>query len=332
MTPALNILKPLLETPESEGLRSFMGRFEDGLNGFAREQKGFLSQLMDYVLSGSGKRVRPALVYVCSRWGNARPEDVERAALAVEFIHIATLIHDDLVDEAVLRRQKPTVTVKFGEGAAVLLGDYVYAQSFAQLGALGDAELIRLFSETTLSMCDGEIGQIERRYDFDLTEEDYLSFLDKKTASLMAAACRAGGRLAGLTAAHQATLETFGRKIGLAFQIVDDILDLEGEEAVTGKTLRTDLKHGKMTLPLIHYRAQLPTAGARTALQAELRSLNGNMPDLIRRVAEAGSMTYARQKVQDLLRDAEKSIASLPENPSRALLLSIAQRLSDRNV
>jgi octaprenyl-diphosphate synthase len=323
-------LEALLALPEARGVLSFARELDQDLADFAKSHTGFLSQLTSYILSGSGKRVRPGLVYLSSQFGQAPAQAVKQTALAVELIHIATLVHDDLVDEAAMRRRKPTVSVKFGQGAAVLLGDYVYARAFERLAALDNPALMRLFADTTTVMCDGEIGQLERRYDFDLTEAEYLAFLDKKTASLMAASCRAGALLAGLPEPHVQALETFGRLIGTAFQIVDDILDLEGEEAITGKTLRTDLLNGKMTLPLIHFSQTLAESSERAGLADALRNPNGHLADLIRRVRESGSMTYSRQKADELLRQANQSLSRLPDHPVRRLLADVSHRLAER--
>jgi heptaprenyl diphosphate synthase len=331
VTPAHRILEPVLHLPETRHLKAFIATIDEDLADFSRAKTGFLARLLDYVLTGSGKRVRPALVHLSASFGPADPAAVKQVALAVESIHIATLVHDDIIDAAAIRRQKPTVSAAQGDGAAVLLGDYVYAQSFQRLARLHDPDLLRLFADTSMVICEGEIGQVERRFQFDLTEGEYLEFLDKKTASLMAAACRAGARLAGLSARQQEALDRFGRLTGMAFQVVDDILDLEGEEAVTGKTLRTDLLHGKMTLPLIHYRAKMP-ASEHAAFFETLRDPGGRLADLIRRVREAGAMESSRALVRTYLREAEEALAALPDHPSRRLLSDLALRLSDRQV
>lgn len=328
MALPLKVFEPLLAGGAS-GLADFLKSVEGEFSSYAKSKTGFLSRLSDYVMTGSGKRVRPALVHVASRFGQAEPHAVMQVALAVEMIHIATLVHDDLVDEALIRRQKPTVAVQFGDGAAVLLGDYVYAQAFQKLAALGRPELLRVFADTTMEMCDGEIGQYEGRYKFEISEAEYLSFLQKKTASLMAAAAWAGGALAGLPQGQLEALRAFADNVGIAFQVVDDILDLEGDEAETGKTLRTDLAHGKMTLPLI-YHAQDLSAARRTDFFAHLKTPNGHLPELVKDVLSSGVMERCRRKVASLLATAEEALKALPDHPSRALLQDISRRLSDR--
>jgi len=332
MALALKLLEPILRGGAAGDLTDFLRETEDALSGASRSKTGFLARLTDYVMTGSGKRVRPALVFLASQFGKADRRAVSQTALAVEMIHIATLVHDDLVDEAVIRRQRPTVGVKFGEGAAVLLGDYVYAETFHRLSALGRPDLMTLFAGSTMPMCEGEIAQYENRYTFDLSEEQYLTFLQRKTASLMAASCRAGGMLAGLPEASLNALETFGDRLGVAFQIVDDILDIEGDEAVVGKTLHTDLIHGKMTLPLIDYAAGLTTDNARTSFHDFLRSPNGRVDAFIADLRRSGVLARSKEKVQTLLKEADAQLDLLPAVPARTLLKDVARRLSDRKV
>jgi geranylgeranyl pyrophosphate synthase len=332
MALALRILEPVLRSGEAEALTAFLHDIDGALEKMSRSKTGFLAQLTDYVMTGSGKRVRPALVFLGSQFGQADREAVHHTALAVEMIHIATLVHDDLVDEAVIRRQRPTVGVKFGEGSAVLLGDYVYAEAFHRLAALGRPEMMTLFAASTMAMCEGEISQYDTRYKFDLREDHYLSFLQKKTASLMAASCRAGGLLAGLAPNALDALETFGDRLGVAFQIVDDILDIEGDEAVVGKTLHTDLIHGKMTLPLIDYASGLSTDEARRAFHDFLRSPNGRVDAFIADLRRSGVLERSKAKVKSLLAEAEAQLDVLPEIPAKALLKEVARRLSDRKV
>jgi geranylgeranyl pyrophosphate synthase len=325
-------LEPFLQAPGADGLVRFLNELEGRFSSFASERTGFLAQLSEYVMTGSGKRLRPALVYLASRFGPADENSVREAAIGVELIHIATLVHDDLVDQALLRRRKPTVAVKFGDGAAVLLGDHVYADAFRRVAVMGDPELLRLFADATLEMCDGEIGQYEGRYRFDLSESDYLSFLRKKTAALMAVACRVGGRLAGLPEDSQSALATFGDRVGVAFQIVDDLLDIEGDEAVVGKTLLTDLSHGKMTLPLIYYIQSFLPKVERDAFIARLKSPSDSLASLVDALRRSGVMDLCRKKAASLLDEAEAALAVLPDHPSRRLLSDVARRLLDRKL
>lgn len=330
--PALRVLEPILRAGEARELAGFLAEVETSLAAIAGAKKGFLLRLSEYVLTGSGKRVRPGLVFLSAQFGRADRGALMDAALAMEMIHIATLVHDDLVDEAVIRRQRPTVGVKFGEGAAVLLGDHVYAEAFRRLSRLNRPDLLALLADTTMAMCEGEIAQYEARYKFDLDEATYLTFLQRKTASLMAASCRTGAVLAGLPEDQARALEIFGDKLGTAFQIVDDILDVEGDEAVVGKTLHTDITHGKMTLPLIDYAAGLTDPKARESFHDTLRSPHGRVDALIADLRRSGVLERSKKKVRTLLAEAEAALAVLPDRPARTLLLDVARRLSDRKL
>src|SRR5471030_2254280 len=158
---------------------------------------------------------------------------------------------------AVLRHQKPTAAVAFGDEVAILLGDFLYVEAFSLLASLNDPPLLDLFARSTRAMCQGEINQVSRRFQLDLSLSEYLSFIDNKTANLMGASMKGGARLSRLSTDQSTALGHFGWNLGMAFQIIDDTLDLVGEEDVTGKTLRTDLANGKLTLPLIWLRDKL---------------------------------------------------------------------------
>jgi len=186
---------------------------------------------------------------LAAKLGKHNPEEVQAIALTVELIHIATLVHDDIIDKAALRRNRSTVVSEFGTDAAVLLGDHLFTYAFEKAASLERPAVLGLLARATSLMCAGEIDQLKQRFQFNLTEQEYFSFLEKKTAALFGASARCGGILAGQDLPVQNALEKFGLHLGLAFQITDDLLDLVGQENVVGKTLRTDIMNGKMTLP-----------------------------------------------------------------------------------
>jgi geranylgeranyl pyrophosphate synthase len=303
----------LLDLRVGPDLAAFLERLERQLAAQAGGQSEFLSRLTRYIFDSSGKRLRPALVYLSAGFGDADERETMETALAVEMIHVSTLVHDDLVDEALLRRAKPTVGVRFGEGAAVLLGDHVYALAFQRLAALGRPALISAFANATAEMCEGE----------------YIEFLRKKTASLMSAAAWAGGFLAGLPPRNLEALRTFGDRIGVAFQIVDDVLDVAGDESIVGKTLRTDLRNGKMTLPLIRF-ARTLSESDRSAFRETLRTQAADLDGWIVRLLDSGVIADCRAAAGRLARDAEEVLRNLPDLPPRRLLLEVAHRLTDR--
>jgi len=230
--------------------------------------RGLLGEMTRYVAQMPGKKIRPVLALLGSalmktngststgretpqeRCGPGQPPTI-RLAAAVEMIHTASLLHDDVIDEAVLRRGLPTLHAKWGDALSVLSGDYLYAKAFCLLSDTGDPRILSLMSNTARVVCEGEVAQIQRRFDLSLSRDQYLQIIQRKTASLMAAAAEAGALLGGASSAQASRLNAFGLNFGIAFQILDDIQDLIGEETVQGKSLGTDLTLGQMTLPLI---------------------------------------------------------------------------------
>jgi heptaprenyl diphosphate synthase len=315
---------------ELRNLEPEMKALNRRLETFAGEKEGFLGELLQYVLIGSGKRVRPCLVHLSAALGRAELEEVRRVALSVELVHIATLIHDDVIDHAALRRSRPTIGAKFGDENAVLLGDYVYARAFQELARLGRPELVEMFADTTSLMCQGEIRQVQNRFQFDLPEEAYFSFIDKKTASLFEASCKAGGRLGQLEETLVKALGRLGHHLGMAFQITDDLLDLIGEEDRTGKTLRTDLAYGKITLPLIHLRDQEKSPAEQARLIDLLKNPNGQTGEIVQWMIRSGSVSSAQKVAREHLEAALRELSRLPEGPGHDSLHSIAQTLLDR--
>lgn len=251
-SPSLKeIVKPILPR---------LAQVEDRLEAVAQESEGILREASVYVLSGGGKRLRAALVLYCASFKEPSDEIYDKAvqvACAVELIHSATLVHDDIIDHAVIRRLKPAVNIRFGEDVAVLLGDFLYARAFEMIAKVGDSSVTELMARTTRLMCEGELDQLKHRFRADLTIEEYLSFIERKTAALISASASSGAILSGLSPLEQKSLSSYGMNVGIAFQIVDDILDIVGMEQKTGKTLHTDMGNGKMTLPLILLRAAL---------------------------------------------------------------------------
>lgn len=213
----------------------------------------FLAKLSHYTLSAPGKRLRPALVLLSSKAVDARDtESVINLAATVEIIHTATLIHDDIVDKAIYRRGKETVNVKWGNNISILFGDFLFSNSFRLLSSLKVPAILSYLSSVTNRICEGEMKQLQMAFRRDLREKDYLEIIGKKTASLFSASCKTGAILGDAKDTQIKGLEGFGYNFGMAYQIIDDCQDLVGDEKKAGKTLGSDLKGGKYTLPLIY--------------------------------------------------------------------------------
>ncbi len=323
-------MKIVIDPGLKEALKPDLARLNDRLASIADETGGYVGELRSYVLLGSGKRVRPALVMLFSRLGAADDAAVQTVALSIELVHIATLVHDDVIDNAALRRGRKTVAAEHGVDAAVLLGDHVYTYAFEQMAGLNNPKILGLLARSTSAMCAGEIGQLKRRFQFDLTEAEYFSFIYKKTASLFATSAQCGAILGSQPEKVQIAAERFGGSLGMAFQIIDDLLDLTGEEGVVGKTLRTDLLNGKMTLPLLYLRDRISNVKEREELFAGLRHPNGQIGDLIEQIKKSGAVEYATGIADGHVQTALEQLELLPLGPVRDQLASLAETLQRR--
>ena len=226
------------------------------LDRFMREQverfEPEIRQMAAYCLDTTGKRLRPTLVFVCGWQGEGVvSDDLVRAAGVVEMVHLATLVHDDIMDRAEIRRNRRTASREFGPDAAVLLGDALFSQALHVAAQFPTTEVCRLVSESTRKVCSGEIMQTLRRRDTNITLAEYRRMIDLKTAELFRVSCFLGARLSGNEPAFAAAADHFGHHLGIAYQIYDDLVDFVGEEQRIGKTLGTDLATGKLTLPLM---------------------------------------------------------------------------------
>ena len=306
---------------------------EQAIGRIASPPAGYVKDLVEYVRGFGGKRLRPALVMICGRAIDPAVvgEVHARVGAVVELIHTATLVHDDILDGALLRRNHRTLHELEGQEVAVLLGDFLLASAYAEAASLEDRYASRYLSKVTRTVCQGEVLQVHNRGNIDLPQSEYLEIIEKKTAVLYAASCEVGGRYAGGTDAHVRALHDFGMGIGMAFQIVDDVLDLTGDEAVVGKSLGTDLDRCKMTLPLIHFLREGPAAEVARVRSALTARRGGAEAAMIRKaVIAAGSVEFARERAERFVQDAVASLAALPESAAKATLRRLAGYVLDR--
>ena len=290
-----------------------------------------MKALLDHVGRFSGKRLRPALTLVAGRmFGPLRPEHATVGAI-VELIHTATLVHDDILDESALRRNIETVNRRVGNETAVLLGDYLFATCFKEAAALEDRFASRYLAEIVAIVCRGEILQVNRRNDLDLPEETYFRIIEDKTAALYAASLRCGAEIARAPAEAGKALAEYGLRIGTAFQIIDDILDLTGEEATVGKSLGTDLEKAKMTLPLLRLRERATARDRERLRRALLSGDRAERDSLLPLLREYGAIASARATAEALVEEARRDLRRLPEGPERSLLFAAADYVLARD-
>ena len=286
-----------------------------------------------HILDAGGKRLRPSLVLLCARACQSEGS-IERAigiAASAELIHMATLMHDDVIDGADSRRGRQTANSYWGNQISVLAGDYMLAKATSLLGADGDPELIRILSQATISMTEGEIGQIEARGDVGGSIESYISIIRAKTAEFMAGCCRMGAVIGGGSAAMKEALAQYGLNLGIAFQITDDLLDLVGDPSETGKPIGGDIYEGKVTLPVI---LALEKSADRKAMEDIIRSGDAKPSDVdfIRgKVVESGAVEGTRQAAAEYVERASKTLEAVPQSDARASLDELAKYVLGRN-
>jgi geranylgeranyl pyrophosphate synthase len=282
------------------------------------------------VLTSGGKRLRPLLLVLCAGMGEPVRPDLLRAATAIEVLHTATLIHDDIVDKAESRRGLPTTVARYGREIAVATGDYLFAEAFSELAEIGDPRLVRAFSEASEGLAAGELEQY-RASGAMVEVEAYFEHIRKKTAGLFKAACVAGGTLGGLSLKQIDSLATYGQALGIAFQMSDDIMDLVGKPGLMGKGIGTDLAEGTVTLPLIFALSEGDAQTIRRVLAAPDPS-----PELLEAGLEAVLATDAVAKTEAWARgEVDAALAGLellPDCPEREFLEAIASEVVGRDV
>jgi octaprenyl-diphosphate synthase len=285
-----------------------------------------VAEVVDHVRHYRGKRLRPVLLLLAARaCGRVAPAHVTLGAV-VEMIHTATLVHDDVLDGAKVRRRVSTVNAVWGTKTSVLLGDYLFTHAF-HLASTVDVRACQQIGAATDRVCEGELCQVLNAGNLDLTEAEYFDIIDGKTAELTACCTRLGAMYAGASAEVVEAMARFGRYVGQAFQIADDLLDLVGQETLAGKSLGTDLEQGKLTLPLIHLLQSPLGAKARQMLAS---------PDNARReglrpfLEEAGSLGYARERALELAGQARAELAVLPPSACKGILEVMTARAVHR--
>ncbi len=291
----------------------------------------FVQHLVEHCADFRGKRLRPALLLLAARASGEVRADHPVLAAVVEMIHTATLVHDDILDESEIRRHAATVNAEWGNETAVLMGDYLFTHAFHLAASLETTLACRWIGRATNLVCEGEMQQVHNRGNFDLDEEAYFAIIRGKTAELTAVACRLGAHHAGATGAVVDALEEYGRDLGVAFQIADDVLDLLGEEHAAGKSLGTDLEKQKLTLPLIRL---LATAPADTA--AEIRGMLAEARPEDRSIVRgyldrSDALRYAWAQAERHAARAASALEMLPDSPAKIALKTLTHYVVRRN-
>jgi geranylgeranyl pyrophosphate synthase len=289
---------------------------------------GPLGEMLKMVLSGGGKLMRPGLALLSGRFGGYDLARLVPLAASVELLHTATLVHDDVIDNADTRRGRPTVNSAFQNSTTVMLGDYLFAHAADQVVRTDNLRVVRLFSETLMIMAKGEIRQDLAAYDSRQTIRDYLARIGGKTASLFATACEGGALVAGEPEAHVATLRDYGYNFGMAFQVVDDILDFAGDPAQMGKPVGSDRMQGTLTLPSFLLMERVAEENPVTRYFAEPG--DDALAAAVEAVRVSGCLEESFEMARDFTRRAVDSLSVLPDGADRQTLASLAEYILER--
>ena len=315
-----------------EPIRDDLKKVEAEFAKHVESQVPIIPAMGKYVQAGGGKRIRPAVLLMAARMAGYRGEHGPLFGSVVEFIHTATLVHDDIIDESEVRRGRQAVHAKWGNDVTVLLGDFLYIKSMSMALTLDSLDVIKVLCEVTLRMIEGEIYQLTKNGVVDLTEEEHLDIVRRKTAYLFAGAAKIGGMLAPASPAQLDALWEYGFNIGMAFQLVDDLLDYTGEEVALGKPVGGDLREGKMTLAVIHLLAR----DARAAVL--IRKIAGQHDasleewhELRALLGQHRSIDYAYRAATDYVTRAKQALYAFPDSPEREALMFLPDYVLSRD-
>ena len=322
-------LKEIYRPVEKE-LNCVEGVLKDSLKNTSYKT---ISEINNYLLDGAGKKLRPVLVLLSAKASQQKEtsDNLIKIASAVELVHMASLIHDDVIDKACLRHNRATINSKWNQEVSIALGDYLYSVAFELIADCGNPDIIRCVSSATKAMCEGEFLQVCERDNLDLLKERYMVIVKKKTAALFAASCQAGTLICNSQKHLQSALKEYGFNFGIAFQIVDDYLDLVAEEETIGKTSGQDIKAGEITLPILNLWESV-SQKERQELE-ELLSAGENNAALQRirkRLFDSGAIIKTKQVVYSFMDSAKEKIGILSDSPYKESLLNLADFVVER--
>ncbi len=290
-----------------------------------------INTIGEHIINGGGKRLRPALVLLASGiFGNIQTQHHELAAI-VEFIHTATLLHDDVVDESAMRRGNSTANHLFGNAASVLVGDFLYSRAFQMMVKLQNMRVMQILSETTNIIAEGEVLQLLNIHNANVTEQEYLKVIHFKTAKLFEAATRLGAVISQANMQDENALAQYGMRLGTAFQLIDDVLDLSGDVNQIGKNLGDDLSEGKPTLPLLIAMHRGNTTEAATIRNAIQHGGLEELPAVLAAVKATDALNYVRKLAENEASVGVQAITNLPDSPNKQALIDLAEFAVERD-
>lgn len=318
-------------TSAADTTAAAMLRVDEVIRTRLSSRVALIDQIAGYIVGAGGKRIRPRLVLLFSEaLGFEGPERYELAA-TVEFIHTATLLHDDVVDESALRRGRATANATFGNAASVLVGDFLYSRAFQMMVSVNRMRVLEVLADATNVIAEGEVLQLMNMHDPDLAVQDYLQVIRFKTAKLFEASARLGAVLAGASTAVEEACAAYGRSLGTAFQLVDDLLDYEGNSNELGKNVGDDLREGKPTLPLLVAMERATDAERGLIRHAIEHGELEKLPDILAIVRRTGALDATRESARAEADQAQAALSALPPSPAREALLELCFRSVHRS-
>ena len=308
-----------------------MAKVNETIHAQLNSDVTLINQLGFYIVSGGGKRVRPLLAIISAKALGYKGQGHTLSAAFIEFIHTATLLHDDVVDESEMRRGKATANSAFGNAASVLVGDYIYTRSFQMMTELGSMKILKLMSDAVNVIAEGEVQQLMNCNDPNVSEESYMQVIYSKTARLFEVATQVGAVLSEAPSEIETALKNYGRYLGTAFQLIDDVMDYTSTGKEMGKNVGDDLAEGKPTLPLIHA-MKTSSPGQSQLIKQAIENANGmdHLQEILDIMKQTRSLDYARQKAYQ---EADKAIAelnSIPESDNKQALITLAHMSVNR--
>jgi heptaprenyl diphosphate synthase len=306
---------------------------ESGLRRLIDNDPNVVSAPMADLFAAGGKRIRPALVLLAAQCATYDLDRLTPAAMAVELVHAATLVHDDVIDRAQVRRGRPTVAAKLGDEAAIVVGDYYFAKAYEQAAFTESPDVVAILARAVMDICAGEVRQQAIRHSYDTEVDEYMRRIEAKTATLLAACCDIGALLGGVDAARRSAIRAYGRLLGLAFQIADDVLDYEGSEHEMGKPIGHDIEEGFATLPLMLALEDHHVAGKLRPLLGSHRELTGKEADeIVELVRMSDGPKRALERARELASDARRQLESLGGGEAQSALAGLTAYVVSRKL
>ncbi|MBO8136836.1 MAG: polyprenyl synthetase family protein [Desulfotomaculum sp.] len=313
-------------------IRDDLQAVEDELAKVVRHENPLLNETSSHLLNAGGKRLRPAFALLSGKFYNYQLKSVLPLAVALELIHMATLVHDDVVDSALTRRGKPTVKAKWGNRISMHTGDLLFAKSLLMISKYEDKPLVsKVLSKTSVKMCEGEIQQISSAYKSDQSIKDYLYRVQRKTALLIAASCQLGAVVCGAPREIYMRLRRYGYQIGIAFQVIDDILDMTADQVKLGKPIGGDLRQGIITLPVIFALKNSSNRELLVKLVEKRDKTEEEVRKAIELIRDCGGIKYSNNVVDRYINKAKKELENLPDIPAKRILVKIADFVKYRS-